>query len=98
MYQKDCTFNPNCDLIPHASGLSVDIGAALRTGKVPTKLGPSDVAYNGINNPANIVGRPSDIFDSLRMEQNALAAARKSDKEEPAVEPVEPGAPATPQE
>ena len=37
------------------SGLAVDLGEALRTGKVPTKVGPSDVSYNGIENPANIL-------------------------------------------
>lgn len=80
------------------SGLSVDLGEALKTGKVPTKVGPNDVSYNGIQNPANILGRPTDVFDAMQMEQAAKALGTKRD-EAPAETPAaETPAPATSQE
>ena len=79
------------------SGLAVDLGEALRTGKVPTKVGPSDVSYNGIENPANILSRPSDVFDAMQMEQAALKlGTKKTETPAPAAEPQP--APASSQE
>lgn len=98
---EEHTYNPSVDNQAVVSGLALDLGSALKTGKIPVKVGPSDALYNGIDNPANVGGRPSDIFDSMRMEREvymsakAAAAAKKAAAKS---EPASGGAPATSQE
>lgn len=102
-----CKFNKGCDYQATASGLALDLGTAMKKGAVPASLGSSEFSFNGISNPENILGRPKDIFDSMRMEKEtynaakASSAAKKAAKEAAAAaepSPGEPGAPGTSQE
>lgn len=67
-------FDPKCDRQAAICGLSIQLGEAQRTGRIPAYLGPSEAEYNGIQNPSNIVGRPRDQFDAIRMQEQAQAA------------------------
>lgn len=100
------TFNKDCDYQAAVSGLALELGEAMKKGSVPASLGSSEFSFNGISNPENVLGRPKDIFDSMRMEKEtynaakASAAAKKAAQEAAPAEPApgEPGAPATSQE
>lgn len=99
-------YNKAADIAATASGLAVDVGNVLKTGKVPVSVGPSEAAYNGIDNPSRLGGRPSDIFDSMRMEKEVYKSAKSAAEAKKAAEaaaaaaqePGSPGAPATSQE
>lgn len=101
-----CQFNKGCDYQAAASGLALDLGSAMKNGSVPASLGSSEFSFNGIANPDNVLGRPKDIFDSMRMEKEVYNKAKSAAESKKAAEaaaaaenqPGEPGAPATPQE
>lgn len=78
-------FNPKRDRQATVSGLAVQAGEAMRSGRVPSKVGPDDSSYNSIVNPGNIIGRPRDEFDAIRMQQMAVAAGTTK-KDEPSGE------------
>lgn len=105
----DSKYNKSRDIAAVASGLAVDVGNVLKTGKIPVQVGPSEAAYNGIDNPSRLGGRPSDIFDSMRMEKEVYKSAKSAAEAKKAAEaaaaaaaaeqtPGSPGAPATSQE
>lgn len=98
-YKRQFSFS-RLDRMNVVSGLAIDLGEAMKTGKVPTKVGPNDVSYNGIENPTNILGRPSDVFDAMLMQDAAKKLGTKTKGEEPSQteSPAESGAPATSQE
>lgn len=79
-------FNKKRDRQASVAGLAVQIGEVMRSGRVPSKVGPDDSAYNYIENPGNIVGRPRDEFDAIRMQQQAVAAGTVK-KDEPSGDP-----------
>lgn len=45
----------------------LDIAEAYRTGAVNGSLEGYDASINGIEDPASIMGKPSDIFEAYRM-------------------------------
>ena len=45
----------------------VDLRDAFRNNAIPSDLGVSAEDYNGIDNPDNILGRPSAVFDGIKM-------------------------------
>lgn len=76
------TFCPDCDRQAVVAGLAVNLGEALKSGSIPVKVGPSDVAYNGIANPVDILGRPTDEFDAIRIQSNMMEMAKSSKKKD----------------
>lgn len=94
-------FNSRSDIQAAVPGLAINLGETLRSGRIPVKVGPSEVCYNGIQNPSSIGSRPADIFDSMRMEKETYQKAKKAaaaQKAAASTEPASGGAPATSQE
>lgn len=93
-------FSPERDRQGVLAGLAVNLGECLAAGSVPAKLGPSDVEYNGISNPADVMAKVGDAFEAQRLEAALRASADmvdKAEKEEPKPAP-EKGAPESSQE
>lgn len=45
----------------------VDLHEAYSSGIVPSDIDLPEQSYNGIEEPGNILGKPSDIFEAYRM-------------------------------
>lgn len=80
MIQENLTFNKKKDFKDVPQYGFVDLKEAYNSGTVPSDLAPSEQSYNGIENPGNIVGKPSDIFEAYRMHQavNSITSSQSS--------------------
>lgn len=67
MVQCDVKYDPAKDYSEVDQFGFVDIRKSMINGYVPNDLQSDNTAFNGIDNPASIVGKPSDIFESYRM-------------------------------
>jgi len=67
MVQCDIKFNSAKDYSEVDQFGFVDIRKSIINGYVPNDLQSDSSLFNGIENPASIVGKPSDIFESYRM-------------------------------
>lgn len=70
MIVKECKFDESRDLKAVEPFGFVDLKESFVNNCVPSQVGESDSDYNGIDNPESILGRPSDVFDALRMAQD----------------------------
>lgn len=64
---QDCKYNPTTDITPVSQTGFIDLAECFRNSAVPTMIDDSDVAYNGIEDPASILGKPADVFEATRM-------------------------------
>lgn len=69
MVIEKCAFDPVRDIKAVEPFGFIDLKEAFATGVVPTVAPESDTAYNGIDNPDSILGKPLDIFDAMNMER-----------------------------
>lgn len=84
MYQI-CKFNKQRDIQATRPGLSTSIKLALENGVVmDTGI---DSIYNDIDNPTNIWGRVSDVFQAIDAQEMALNAGKIA---APSVQPSQP--------
>lgn len=83
MIVKECKFSPERDIKAVVQFGFINRKESFATGIVPTVLPDSDVAYNGIENPAAILGKPEDVFDALHMQSamNDYSPEGDSDKD-----------------
>lgn len=74
-----------CDISPVIPGLAVDLNKAYNLGQVPAHAAIDPQSFNGISNPEDIVGRPSDAFEAARVHaaylEKAIAASKSNDVE-----------------
>lgn len=68
MIVTDCSFNPKRDLKPVEQFGAIDRKSAFATGVVPTVVPDAETDYNGIDNPASILGKPEDVFEAMHMQ------------------------------
>lgn len=81
-----CKFNSKRDIQQSVPGLSQSIAMALETGVVlDTGI---DSQYNEIENPTNIWGRVTDVFQAIDAQKIALQSGKIS---APSVQPSQPG-------
>lgn len=71
MVQDNLSFDPRRDKQAVEQFGFVNLSEALKTGIIPDTVEAGENAYNGIDNPESILGRPRDVFDSIHM-QNAI--------------------------
>ena len=45
----------------------IDLIECLANGEVPATVADSDDQYNGIEDPGEIFGKPSDVFEAYKM-------------------------------
>lgn len=62
-----CKFNPEKDIKDVDQFGFVDLNDCLANNEVPASIADSDDQYNGIDDPAEILGKPSDVFEAYRM-------------------------------
>lgn len=91
--KRSYSYDPKKDRFPIVPEQAVHLGTSIDLGKVPANLGEDGSRYNSIQNPANIVGRPRDYFDAVRMNRELSTTLGNMQKESAA-----PAAPATSQE
>lgn len=73
-----CDFNPVKDQNPVDQVGFVDLRKAFLTATIPGDLSVDESRYNGVEEPASLVGRPSDVFDAIRKGQYVQGAAAPS--------------------
>ena len=64
---QECKYNPTTDITPVSQTGWIDLAECFRNSSVPTMIDDSEVAYNGIEDPASILGKPTDVFEATRM-------------------------------
>lgn len=59
----------------------IDLAECMVNGQVPSTIADSEANYNGIDDPSSILGKPSDIFEGIRM-MNTIKerSTKKSDE------------------
>lgn len=62
-----CRFDPNRDIKKVDQFGFVDLNECLANGEVPSVIADSEDQYNCIDDPAEILGKPADVFDAYRM-------------------------------
>lgn len=80
MIFENCAFDPVRDLTPVDQYGFIDMKSALANSVVPSVMPGAEVDYNGIDDPASILGKPSDIFEAIEMQRAVEAASAKSDE------------------
>lgn len=79
-------FNKRRDRHPVDQFGYVDIVKVLTTNTLPSSVPEGENASNGIQDPDSILGRPTDVFEALRMEHtlNEYAAAHGEENKQDA--------------
>lgn len=72
-----CKYSASHDIREVQPHLTIDLGEAIRSGKIPST--GTEPVYNDIQNPSDVVGRVTDVFQSVDIERAALAQG-KADK------------------
>lgn len=63
-------YNPVKDKCPVSSTGFVDLKSAFVNHSLPSQIAGSDENYNGIEDPASILGKPRDVFEAFEMEKH----------------------------
>lgn len=87
MLQQNLKYDPVRDVSSVQPYGFIDLRKALETKRIPADASAVPAAFNGIEEPAAVLGRPADAFDSLAMQEtirnykpaNALANAPAND-------------------
>lgn len=83
MIVEECKYNPVVDLKPVDAFGFLDLASAYVNKTVPSDTVTQETEYNGIDDPASILGKPRDVFDALRMQDRiAKVTAEKAEKAE----------------
>lgn len=67
-------YNPECDLQAVEQFGFIDLRDAWSTHTIPSNIDEVDVAYNEIEDPSAILGKPSDVFEAYRMKDAVMQA------------------------
>lgn len=68
MIYKPKGFNPKRDKKAVDQFGFVDIVKIMDTNTLPAVSAEGSEVYNGIDDPSSILGKPTDVFDAMRME------------------------------
>lgn len=63
----ECRFDPKKDIYDVDQFGFIDLQECLANGEVPASIADSEDQYNGIEDPGEILGKPSDVFDAYKM-------------------------------
>lgn len=81
MYVENLKYDPVRDKAPVDQYGFIDLKSALSESVVPSQLPESDSDYNGIDDPASIVGRPEDVFEAIESQRAFEAASAQAGQE-----------------
>ena len=94
MVYKGLVYDPTKDLYPVAQYGSVDLNHAFRVGGISSSVTADQGDYNGIDSSESIVGKPRDVFESMRLHEfvQSQAAAVSDGDTDPSASGQTPGA------
>lgn len=69
MVYTDFPFNPVRDKTPVSGTGFIDLKSAMVNNVIPSNIAESETDYNGIQDPASIMGKPRDVFEALDMQK-----------------------------
>lgn len=76
-----CMYNEVCDNNPVDQYGFIDLVECISNGAVPTTISDTEMDYNGIEDPASILGKPHDVFEAYRMQDYVkTAGVNKTDE------------------
>lgn len=73
-------FDPVRDVCPVSQTGFVDLNSAFANNFVPSVAENAESDYNGIEDPASILGRPRDVFEAMQMESYIRETSADSEK------------------
>lgn len=76
----DCVYDEKKDLNPVAQNVAIDLADALKNHVIPNQVSEGSLQYTNIESPANIAGRPLDVFEAMEGNK-AFSKAVKAQKE-----------------
>lgn len=68
MVYVDFPFNPQRDKTPVSQTGFIDLKSAMVNNVIPSQIAESEDSYNGIDDPASILGKPRDVFEAMDMQ------------------------------
>lgn len=77
MLVKSCRFDPVVDKTPVSKTGFIDACLAFVNNAIPSRIAESEDDYNGIEDPASILGKPRDVFEAIDMEKGIKQASSK---------------------
>lgn len=76
-----CEYNKVRDLSPVSQTGYINLSECLANNVVPVTVENEEVAYNQIDDPSEILGTPSDVFEAYRMQAYVNDAGQKKESE-----------------
>lgn len=81
MICNNCVFDELKDVHDVDQFGFIDLAECLLNGEVPANIADSDDQYNGIEDPSEILGKPSDVFEAYKMGDYIKSVGVKKDEE-----------------
>lgn len=78
MIVEKCLYNEETDNTAVEQYGFVDLSEVIANGAIPSLLSDTEVEYNGIDDPASILGKPHDVFEAYRMMDHVKSVGKKS--------------------
>ena len=78
----ECKYNPVKDISDVDQFGFIDLQECLANGEVPSTIADSEDQYNGIEDPSEILGKPSDVFECYKMGDYIKSVGVKKDESE----------------
>ena len=63
-----CEYNDIVDIKEVDQFGFVDLNECMANGQVPSSVSNTEDEYNGIDDPASILGKPHDVFEAYKMQ------------------------------
>lgn len=82
MIVKECLYDPCKDLKPVDSFGWLDVAEAYVNKSVPSDIVTQETDFNNIDDPSSILGKPTDVFHALRM-QDSIEASVSAQNDKP---------------
>lgn len=76
--KADFLFDPKRDIMAVDQVGFVDLHKAFVTGVMPGDLVVDEESYNGVDEPASLVGRPRDVFEAINKAKYVQESAAKA--------------------
>ena len=75
-----CKFNEIRDVHEVDQFGFIDLAECLSQGVVPSSISNTEDAYNDIDSPDNIMGKPSDVFEAYKMQDFVKTNGKKKEE------------------
>lgn len=78
----ECNYNVMTDIKEVDQFGFVNLNECMANGNVPSTIADSEAQYNDIDDPASIMGKPSDVFEAYKMQDyvKSVGVSKKNDE------------------